>query len=112
MGIRNVPTDEAASLASLVNAREGTVSSRSLTRGEGFGMFLFAFAAGESVSEETYLEDAMYYQVEGCSMVRFDDRVARLAPGDVLAVPAGISHAIEPADAYGFKILQVFVPAE
>lgn len=110
MGLQSVPTEEAASLASLVNARKGTVASRSLTKGEGINMTLFAFAEGESVSEEIYPQDVMYLQVEGAAAIVFADRRVSLAAGEAIAVPAGTSHAVEPAGSDGFKVLQVFVP--
>lgn len=58
MPFRNLPTDAAAPLSSLVEVRPGQVSSRSLTRiGDALAGTLLAFDEGESVSEETYAGD-------------------------------------------------------
>ncbi len=106
MPFRNLPTEAAAPLASLIEARPGQVSSMSLTRlGDPVAATLFAFAEGESVSEETYPGDTLYYLVEGESDIVFSDHRASLVAGDVLRVPAGIEHAIEPTSA--IKLLQI-----
>ena len=111
MGLRNIPVDGPARLASLVAEKPGLVASRSLTRGSDATMTLLAFAAGESVSEEVYLQDVMYYIVEGEAAVTLPSGVVCMREGDVLCVPAGTPSALGGARAdRGFKLLQVAVP--
>lgn len=106
MPFRNLPTDDAVSLAALIETRPGQVSSMSLTRlGDPVAATLLAFAEGESVSEETYPGDTLYYLVEGETDIVFSDRRAPMVAGDVLRVPAGVEHAVEPACA--IKLLQI-----
>lgn len=115
MEFRNLPTDAPATLASLVTCRDGQVSSMSLVRGgldAGFSATLFAFAEGESVSEERYEGDALYLCAEGrMALTRPDGWHAELAAGEVLRVPAGVEHAVEGVDV-PFKMLQVMLPVE
>lgn len=115
MEFKNLPTDVPASLAGLVTCRPGQVSSMSLVRGgleTGFSATLFAFAAGESVSEERYDGDALYQCVEGrMVLTRPDGWRAELGAGEVLRVPARVEHAVEGAGGE-FKMLQVILPAE
>ena len=102
MPFKNLPTGSASPLASLVEARAGQVSSRSLTRiGDPLAATLLAFAEGESVSEETYVGDTLYYLVEGSAVVNG----VRMTAGDVLKVPGGTPHAVVPASAA--KVLQL-----
>ena len=111
MGLRNIPTDTPAPLASLVAERPRMVASRSLTRGPGASMTLLAFSAGESVSEEVYPQDVMYYLVEGAARIALPGGSVDMRAGDVLCVPAGVPSAVEGADpSAGFKLLQVAVP--
>ena len=65
MGLRNLPTDEARSVARLIENRPGQVSSMGLTAGGSVDFMLMAFSAGESVSEEEYFGDTLYHVVEG-----------------------------------------------
>lgn len=106
MSFRNLPTDAAAPLASLVSAKPGTVSSMSLTRlGDPIGATLLAFAQGESVSDETYPGDTLYYLVEGLADIVLPEGPITMRAGDVLRVPAGTMHAVEPKEAT--KLLQI-----
>ena len=108
MSFRNLPTEAAAPLASLIDVRPGQVSSMSFTRlGDPVSCTLLAFAAGESVSEEVYPSDTLYLVVEGATDIVFPDRRVRVAGGEVLMVPAGTEHAVEPEGAA--KLLQVAV---
>lgn len=110
MGLRNLPTEEARPLASLIECRPGQVSSMGLTQlGGGASVTLMAFAAGESVSNEAYEGDTLYYLVEGSAAIVFPDgRRALLRAGDALMVPSGQLHAVESVEA--FKVMQVTVP--
>ncbi len=106
MPFRNLPCDAAAPLAELICARPGQVSSMSLTRiGDALAATLLAFAEGESVSEETYPGDTLYYLVEGTCEIKLPDCDAPMRAGDVLMVPAGVEHAVEPNSS--IKILQL-----
>jgi mannose-6-phosphate isomerase-like protein (cupin superfamily) len=106
MPFRNLPTDAAAPLASLIDARPGQVSSMALTRlGDPIGATLLAFSDGESVSEERYPGDTLYYLVEGAAQIRFADHLVAMTAGDVLRVPADVEHAVEPTCAT--KLLQI-----
>ena len=106
MSFRNLPTESAASLASLIDARPGQVSSMSFTRlDDSVSMTLLAFAEGESVSEEMYPADTLYLVIEGLTDIVFAERRVAVREGEVLMVPAGIEHAVEPGGAA--KLLQV-----
>ncbi|WP_321971064.1 cupin domain-containing protein [Paratractidigestivibacter sp.] len=106
MPFRNLPTEAAAPLASLIDARPGQVSSMALTRlGDPIGATLLAFSEGESVSEERYPGDTLYYLVEGAAQIRFADHSVAMTTGDVLRVPADVEHAVEPTCAT--KLLQI-----
>ena len=107
MPFRNVPTDAAASLARLIDIKPGQVSSMALTRDAGFDMTLLAFAPGESVSEEEYFGDVLYYLVEGAACVALPKERIPLAAGQVLRVPAHVPHAVEGTGDGGFKLLQM-----
>lgn len=106
MALRNLPTDEPKQLAELISVKPGQVSSMSLSAiDDAASLMLFAYAEGESVSEERYPQNVLYYVVEGAAEVRFAERVVPMTTGQVLMVPSGVEHAIEPISAC--KILQV-----
>ena len=106
MPLRNLPLDQAKPLASLIECRPGQVSSMALAHDAGVDLTLLAFAAGESVSEEEYLGDTLYYLVEGSAAVSLPDHTVALAAGEVLCVPARTEHAVENVGV-PFKLLQL-----
>ena len=112
MGLRNLPTDEARSVAGLIENRPGQVSSMGLTAGGSVDFMLMAFSAGESVSEEEYFGDTLYHVVEGAADVVLPDRRVAVSAGEVFMVPAHIPHAVEGYEGSAFKLLQLTIPEE
>ena len=107
MPFRNLPIENAELLSSLVEIHPQHVSSMGLTKDAGFDMTLLAFADGESVSEEEYFGDTLYYLVEGNAVIVFADKRVPVQTGEVLMVPAHVSHAIEGLEDCAFKVLQI-----
>ena len=112
MGLRNLPTDRARSVAGLIECRPGQVSSMGLASGGAVDFMLMAFAAGESVSEEEYFGDTLYQVVEGAVEVALPSRRVTVGEGEVLMVPAHVPHAVEGHNGGAFKILQLTIPEE
>ena len=103
--LRNLPTTSPASLASLIDIRDGRVVSMALSKSDACQMMLMAFGTGESVSEETYFGDTLYTVLEGEMSLFIGDTKHLLKAGDSLMIPAGISHAIGGSG--NFKLLQI-----
>ena len=103
--LRNLPTDDPAALAGLIDIRPARVVSMALTRSEHCQMTLLAFGDGESISEECYFGDTLYYVAEGALEVTRAGGSQTLRAGDCLAVPAGVSHAVGGGGS--FKLLQI-----
>lgn len=103
--MRNLPTQQPEPLAQLIPTQHGRVVSMAMSQSEHCKMTLLAFGDGESVSEECYFGDTLYYVLEGSLSVCMEAGSHRLAPGDCLAVPAQTPHAISAPD--GCKLLQI-----
>lgn len=103
--LRNLPTQHPEQLAQLIAIEPGRVVSMAMSKSEHCQMTLFAFGDGESVSEECYFGDTLYYVLEGSLSVSMEHGTHRLTPGDCLAVSAQTPHAISAPD--GCKLLQI-----
>ena len=68
-------------------------------------MTLLSFGDGESVSEECYFGDTLYYVLEGGLSLSLDSGAHILRAGDCLAVPAQTPHAV--AALGSCKLLQI-----
>ena len=105
--LRNLPTQQPEQLAQLIQIQPGRVVSMSMSRQENCQMTLLAFGDGESVSEERYFGDTVYYVLEGDMPLRLEGHEVRLGAGDCLAVPAQTTHAIGGSGP--FKLLQITI---
>ena len=103
--LRNLPTEEAKSLAGLITVRPGCVVSRALSRSGHCQMTLLAFDAAESVSDESYPGDTLYYVLEGRMPLTIQGETRVLSTGECMAVPANTLHAV--GGAASFKLLQI-----
>ena len=103
--LRNLPTGEPEQLAGLIAVQPGRVVSMAMSRSQRCQMTLLAFGDGESVSEERYFGDTLYYVLEGSMPLRMESGERTLTAGQCLAVPAGVSHAVGGGGS--FKLLQI-----
>lgn len=109
MAFEDVPTTQPDELAKMIEYRPGQVSSKTIPMGAGTTATLFAFAAGESVSEETYEGETLYLGVDGQAKIVWSDGFSvSVGKGEAARVPSGVEHAVEGADPDApFKILQM-----
>ena len=103
--LRNLPLKHAVQLADMISVQPGRVVSMALSRSDHCQMSLFSFGEGESVSEEQYFGDTLYYVLEGEMPLIFGGTEHVLRAGDCMAVPSGTPHAIGGTKA--FKLLQI-----
>jgi quercetin dioxygenase-like cupin family protein len=99
----------AARLADLVSYEDGSVVSRALIKKETGTVTLFAFDAGEGLSEHTAPFDALVYAVDGEADVSIDGAAHRVGPGDIITLPAHRPHAVRAP--VRFKMLLIMVRA-
>ena len=97
------PIEHPTPLAALVDYRPGSVVSRVLLRNEGGTMTVFAFAAGEGLSEHATPHDATILLLEGDVRVTIGNVSHDVGPGQILRLPASVPHALHGAGA--FKML-------
>ena len=91
----------------MIHIQPGRVVSMSLSKSDHCLMTLFAFADGESVSEEQYFGDTLYYVLEGVMPVSLEGREVRIGAGQCFMVPATVPHAIGGTEP--FKLLQITI---
>jgi quercetin dioxygenase-like cupin family protein len=104
------PGFEGVVLASaLVTYQPGTVVSRTLVRKPAGTVTVFAFDAGEGLSEHTAPFDALVLNLEGEADISIDGASHRLSAGQLLKLPAGQPHAVKATTP--FKMLLVMIKA-
>lgn len=100
---------EVRPLKKLVEYQDGAVISRTMVKKPGGTVTLFAFDAGEGLSEHTAAFDALVVLAEGEAEISIARRPHRLSEGDVLLLPANEPHAVKALTR--MKMLLVMIKA-
>src|SRR5690606_14225872 len=90
-----IPAAEALALTSLVTAPDHGIASRILARNGGGTVTMFAFDAGEVLSEHTAPFDALVVAVEGAFTLTIGGVPVRATAGTIVRMPADVPHAVE-----------------
>ncbi len=104
-----LPPAESHPAAALVTAQDGAVVSRTLLKRDSGSVTLFAFAAGQGLSEHTAPFDALVQVLEGEAAVTIAGRRHQVKAGEVILMPAGQPHAL--AAERPFKMLLTMLRA-
>lgn len=104
---KNLPIEHPQTFANLITPKANQIVSMALTNSEHFQISVFTFADKETVSEEEYFGDTMYFVLEGETFITQGNRIHSLNSGDVLQIPAHTLHSIGGKGA--FKVLQITV---
>jgi quercetin dioxygenase-like cupin family protein len=97
----------AKNLRELLHYQEGSVVSRVLLKNPAGTVTLFAFAAGEGLSEHTAPFDAFVLALDGEAEITIAEHEYRLREGESLIMPANQPHAVRAASQ--FKMLLVMI---
>jgi quercetin dioxygenase-like cupin family protein len=94
-----IPSAEALSIHSLITPTEQGIASRVLARSGGGNATLFAFDAGQELSEHATPFDALVLVLEGTITLTIGGTPVRATPGTIVRMPAGVPHAVQAAEA-------------
>ena len=94
-----IPASEVLALHSLVIPTPDGIASRILAKTPGGSVTLFAFAAGQSLTEHTSPFEALVMVLEGALTLTIGGVAMRTEPGAIVRMPAGIPHAVDAPEA-------------
>jgi quercetin dioxygenase-like cupin family protein len=78
----------------LVDYAAGAVVSRTLAKGDAGTLTLFAFDAGEGLSEHSAPFDAWVFVVDGEVQLTIDGQSVTASEGQLVRMPAAVPHAV------------------
>lgn len=96
-------------LAESVTYQPDSVVSRQIVKADAGNVTLFAFDAGQELSEHTAPFAALVHILEGEAEVRIGDKASHLQAGDAIILPAGIPHGVRASQR--FKMLLTMIRA-
>lgn len=86
---------EVIKLADIVSYQEGAVVSREMVSKNTGTVTVFAFDAGQGLSEHTAPYDALVYLIDGEAGITIAGKPLHLAAGDMVIMPANKPHALK-----------------
>ncbi len=93
--------------AGLVAYQEGAVVSRTIIEAQTGTVTLFAFGAGQGLSEHSAPFDALVYVLDGRAEVIIGGQANDVNAGQMIIMPADVPHALHAPEA--FKMLLVMI---
>jgi quercetin dioxygenase-like cupin family protein len=105
-----IPAGEALAIASLITPTEQGIASRVLAKTVGGNLTLFAFDAGQGLTEHTSPFDAIVLVLEGALTLTIGGAAVRAAPGTIVLMPATVPHAVEAGEPARMLLLMLRDP--
>jgi quercetin dioxygenase-like cupin family protein len=94
-------------LAGMANYQQGSVVSREIIKKTTGTVTVFAFDAGQGLSEHTAPFDALVYILDGEAEIRISSKAYRLRAGEFIIMPAQEPHALQALTP--FKMMLVMI---
>jgi quercetin dioxygenase-like cupin family protein len=104
---KGLPPAQAVALLDWIAYQEGAVVSRTLVQREKGTITLFAFDAGQGLSEHTAPFDALVHVLEGEAEITISGRPLRARAGELVLMPASEPHALRAISR--FKMLLTMI---
>ena len=99
--------DQIINLANSIAYQAGSVVSKILLQKQTGNITLFAFGAGQGLSEHTAAFDACVYILDGEAEIIISGKPFRLTPGEMIIMPANKPHAVKAVKQ--FKMLLTMI---
>ena len=100
---------EVKNLLDLLQYQDSSIVSRVLLKNKGGTVTLFAFDAGEGLSEHTAPFDALVVVTDGDAQVEIAGESFRVRQGETIILPANRPHAVKATTK--FKMLLIMIRA-
>jgi quercetin dioxygenase-like cupin family protein len=104
-----LPPAEAVDLADLVDYASGSIVSRTLAENDAGTLTLFAFDAGQGLSEHSAPFDAIVQVIDGQVDLTIGGKTVPAEAGQVVVMPADVPHALKAGTP--FKMLLTMLRA-
>ena len=100
---------EVKSLVDMLQYQDGSIVSRVLLKDKGGTVTLFAFDAGEGLSEHTAPFEALVVVTDGEADIEISGESYKVKQGETILLPANRPHAVKAATK--FKMLLIMIRA-
>jgi quercetin dioxygenase-like cupin family protein len=103
---------EALLLRSLIMPTEQGIASRVLARNAGGNITLFAFDAGQGLTEHMSPFEALVLTLDGKLTLTIGGTSVMASPGTIVRMPANVPHAVDAPEAARMLLIMLRDPTE
>ncbi len=89
-----LPPADPRDASTLIAYQDGAIVSRTLAKAGGGTLTVFAFAAGQALSEHTTPFDAFVQVLDGTAELTIGGKPVTAAEGSIVLMPSGVPHAV------------------
>lgn len=93
--MQELPGGESLPLESLITPTAQGIASRVLAKKTGGNVTLFAFDAGQGLTEHTSPFDALVLVLDGALTLTIGGAPVRATPGTIVRMPGDVAHAVD-----------------
>ena len=86
---------------------DGAVVSKTILKKSSGNITLFAFDAGEGLSEHTTPHEALVQVLDGSVEITIGDQVHKLVAGQALILPGGVPHAVKAIEKFKMMLTMI-----
>src|SRR5690242_10885170 len=94
----SIPSSQALPVPELINPTPGGIASRILTKTPGGSVTIFAFDAGQGLTEHTSPFEALVQVLEGRFVLTIGGTAVTAPAGTIVHMPANVPHGVEAAE--------------
>ena len=94
-------------LVSLLQYQDGSIVSRVLLKNKGGTVTLFAFDAGEGLSEHTAPFDALVLALDGTAHIEISGESFTVGQGETITLPANRPHAVKATTRFKMLLTRI-----
>ena len=94
-----LPAGQPLLLQSLISPTAHGIASRILAKADGGNMTLFAFDAGQGLTEHTSPFDALVMVLDGMLTLTVGGISVQAVPGTIVRMPSNVPHAVDAPEA-------------
>ena len=105
----SIPTAQAMNMINLVQYAEGSIVSRTMVDSGAATVTLFAFDAGQGLSEHSVPFKGIVQILEGRAELTIGGRTLSASAGELVVMPANVPHAVKAHQE--FKMLLTMIRA-
>jgi quercetin dioxygenase-like cupin family protein len=102
-----IPGAEVLTLDSLVVPTPDGIASRIIAKASGGNVTLFAFDAGQGLTEHSSPFEALVLVLEGACTLTIGGTSVRAVPGTIVRMPANVPHAVDAVEATRFLLVML-----